>query len=327
MELTVIIPSRDRKEVLLETLAGLEDQALDGRFEVVVVDDGSSDGTVEAVRSRVAGSSLEIQLVEQAALGPAAARNRALEVARAPVCLFLNDDSRPRPGLLARHRDFHARSPAAEAALLGSIALPPHPAPTPFMRFLAEVQFDYAAIADPADVGGRRFYTANVSAKTEFVRASGGFDERYRSAAHEDIDLGLRLEQRGMRLAYDRDAVIEHLHPMDLRSALDRLWRVGQALAAFAEQHPEWEVASRPGVRHRVKAAALTALATLGFRAPRLQREIWRFLCHEAAREGYWSALDGRQTHRRRPDGVPRIGRRLADLASSDQDAQAPRGG
>jgi hypothetical protein len=114
---------------------------------------------------------------------------------------------------------------------------------------------------------------------------------------------------------------------MDLRSALDRLWRVGRALAAFAEQHPEWEVASRPGVRHRVKAAALTALATLGFRAPRLQREIWRFLCHEAAREGYWSTLDGGQTHRRRPDGVPRIGRRLADLASSDQDAQAPRGG
>jgi hypothetical protein len=56
-------------------------------------------------------------------------------------------------------------------------------------------------------------------------------------------------------------------------------------------------------------------------RSPRLQREVWRFLCHEAGREGYWDALAGRDAHGRRQ---LRIGGRLARLASRDPDAQMP---
>ena len=311
MRLSVVIPTRDRRPILRDTLARLNAQRDAADVEVIVVDDGSSDGTGDEVRA-MGG----IELIEQAGRGPAAARNRAIEVARAPVCLFLNDDSRPRPGLLDRHADFHRRHPEPEAALLGRIALPDDPPPTPFMRWMERLHFDLEGIDDPRDAGGQRFYTANVSAKVEPIRRAGGFDEAFRAAAYEDVDLGLRLEALGLRLAYDEAAVVDHCHPIGLEGAIDRLRRSGQSLAPFAERHPEWPVPRPPGLRHRARAAVLTMLAAAGARTPRFREETWRFLCHEATREGFWSASG-------EADGL-RIGPRLARLAARDEAARAP---
>jgi glycosyltransferase involved in cell wall biosynthesis len=313
MELTVIIPTRGRRAILRETLDRLEAQQDDAEFEVVVVDDGSTDGTVEMVRNHAARLAFPLMLIEQPRRGPAAARNRALAVAQAPVCLFIDDDSWPRAGLLARHRDFHRRRPEREAALLGLIAVAPAPPPTPFMLWLANVNHPHDDIEDPEAAGGFRFLTGNVSVKSGFLRDVGGFDERQRPA-HEDIDLGLRLEHRGMRLAYDADAVVDHYQPADLPATIERMSGIGRSLALLAERHPHVPRPGPPGIRHRVKAAALTTFAALGIRTPRVQRETWRFLCHEAGREGYWWNTE------------LRIGRTLARLASRDPDVQLPSG-
>jgi glycosyltransferase involved in cell wall biosynthesis len=321
LDLSVVIPTRDRRAVLLETLRRLEEQAAGVRCEVKVVDDGSRDGTPEAVTEFAAEASLDLELIEQRGRGPAAARNRAMEAVRAPVCLFMNDDSWPRPGLLARHRDFHAKNPETEAALLGAIELPSEPEPTPFMRWLETNHFDYAGIEDPRDAGGERFFTANVSAKMELLLEVGGFEESFTDAANEDVDLGLRLAARGMRLEYDPAAAVEHQHPIDLATAIHRERRTGRALAPLARRHPHLPVPRAPGARHRVKAAALTALTAAGVRTPGVRREVWRFLCHEAAREGYWGELGG---ERRAPPGGLRIGARLARLAARDPDAGLP---
>jgi glycosyltransferase involved in cell wall biosynthesis len=326
MDLTVVIPTRDRLPALRETLARLEAQAADAAFEVVVVDDGSLDGTSEALREAGASHSFPLTPLRAGGGGPAAARNRAIEVARGRACLFINDDTFPAPGLAARHADFHRRRPEAEAALLGRIALAAEPPPTPLMRWLAEQHFDLR-IEDPESIGGRRFFTANVSAKTALLRDAGGFDESFRAAAHEDVDLGLRLERRGMRLAYDAEAVVEHSHPFDLRRAIDRMREVGWTLAPFVELHPDWPVPRRPGLRHRVKALGLTLPAAVGARPRRLQRETWRFLCHEATREGYWDAVDGGERGWGAADGGPRIGRTLARLAARDEAARLPPAG
>jgi len=320
-ELTVVIPTRDRRAILRETLTRLADHASE-ICEVIVIDDGSTDGTPAAVRQHAAADSLDLRLLEQAGRGPAAARNRAIGSARAPVCVFMNDDTWPQAGLLQRHRDFHRRNPELEAALLGRVVLPPEPTPTPFMRWVADVHFDYHAIEDLDNAGGKHFYTSNVSAKTALLRSVGGFDEGFAEAAHEDIDLGLRLEERGLRLVYDPEAVVEHWHPLDLASAIRRFRGIGRAFAVFTARHPTWPVARRPGARHRVKAGTLAGLASLGVRTSRLQQETWRFLCHEAAREGYWNAVDGVDTaeNTRHLD----IGDRLARLAIKDEDAQLP---
>lgn len=310
-----------------ETLDRLEPQRDEVAFEAIVVDDGSSDGTQDALRRRAAASPFDLTLIEQHGKGPAAARNRALAVARAPVCLFIDDDTWPGPDLLVRHRDFHRSHPETTAALLGHVGLANVPPPTPFMRWLARQHLGYSGIEDPEDAGGQHFFSGNVSAKTEALREVGGFDDGFTSAAHEDIDLGLRLEARGMRLAYDRDAVVEHHHPTDLPGTIVRMRDVGWSNARFAERHPHRPPPRRPGARHRVKAGALTALAAAGVRTPRLQQETWRFLCHESFREAFWSAVDAREQNGGGPAEAPselRIGRTLARLAARDQDARMP---
>jgi cellulose synthase/poly-beta-1,6-N-acetylglucosamine synthase-like glycosyltransferase len=164
-----------------------------------------------------------------------------------------------------------------------------------------------------------------VSAKTAFIREAGGFDEGFITAGHEDIDLGLRLQQKGMRLSYDREAVVEHYHPADLPSAIERSRDIGRANARFIQRHPSRPVPRRPGVRHRVKALALTGLAAVGVRHRRVQHETWRFLCHESFREAFWSEVDAMNGGRgsQPPQGL-RIGRTLARIASRDEDAGMP---
>jgi GT2 family glycosyltransferase len=325
MDITVVIPTRDRNAVACETLRRLARQTGDARFEVIVIDDGSSDGTAQAVRELAEHEPLELRLFEQNALGPAAARNRAMAAARAPVCLFLNDDTWPRPDLLERHARFHSERPEPTAALLGRIAVTAEPPPTPFMCWLGEQRFVYEGMRNRDDAGGARFFTANVSAKTELLRDAGGFDETFPRAGHEDIELGLRLEKRGMSLAYDEDAVVEHFHPVDLAGAIRREYGTGETLAMLVERHPEWPVPRPPGLRHRVKASALTLLTAMGASTPRLKREVWRFLCHEASREGYWGVVTGTANGVPPPGGV-RIGRRLSDRATRDKDVRLPDG-
>jgi GT2 family glycosyltransferase len=324
IELTVVIPTRDRRDVLGETLARLARQSGGVSFEAIVVDDGSADGTPALVRQRAAQVPFALSLIENPTLGPAAARNRAIAAARAAVCLFINDDTLPRSDLLARHRDFHRRRPEAEAALLGRIDLAPDPPPTPFMRWLALLHFDYEGIEDPGNAGGGRLFTGNASVKTALLRRVGGFDESFKLAAYEDTDLGVRLEGHGMRLAYDARAVVDHRHPMDLPMAIDRMRGIGRSQAVFARRHADPRVPRRPGTRHRIKAGLLTGLAPISARSPRLQREIWRFLCHEAAREGYWGTIDETESGRPASNGALRIGETLARLASRDADARLP---
>lgn len=322
MHLTVIIPTRDRRAVLQETLARLDGQQRDADFEVVVANDGSTDGTGDALRRQAAELSYPLRVVELAGVGPAGARNRALAEARSPVCLFIDDDTWPLPGLLRRHRDFHERHPEPEAGLLGHIDLAATPPPTPFMLWLAGIHTDFASIADPDDAGGDHFFTGNVSVKTAFIRSVGGYDESLTDG--EDIDLGLRLEREGLRLVYDSTAAVEHSNPVDLPTTIARMRSVGRASALLAERHPGFPIPRRPGIRHRVKATVLTGLTAAGARSPRLQRETWRFLCHQATREAYWSGEEHRDRGRSSIGAGPRVGGTLARLASRHADARMP---
>jgi glycosyltransferase involved in cell wall biosynthesis len=324
MELTVIIPTHNRRPILAEALTRLEREAADVQFEAVVINDGSTDDTSDYVRAHAERCQHPVRLIELSGAGPAIARNRGLAVAEAPVCLFIDDDCWPRPGFLARHRDFHARRPEREAALLGMVELASTPPPTEFMRWLHDRHLGLLSIADRENAGGGRFLSGNVSAKTEFLREMGGFHEGLPDG--EDIDLGLRLERAGMRLAHDPAAAVEHCAPTDLPRTLARMTGVGKANLALAERHPDRRaIPNKPSLKHRVGAAALTVPAAIGVRTRSLRRETWRFLCDQALREAYWSD----DSYGFRGSGAPpapRIGRTLRRLAVRDREAQMPAG-
>jgi glycosyltransferase involved in cell wall biosynthesis len=93
---SVIVPARDAADTLPRTLASLARQQVDGEFEVLVVDDGSRDGTVEAARAAPG----PVTVLRQQQLGPAAARNLGAQNAGAPVLAFCDADVYPTPGWL-----------------------------------------------------------------------------------------------------------------------------------------------------------------------------------------------------------------------------------
>ena len=316
-ELSVIIPTRDRREVLMETLRRLRAHAASAPIEVIVVDDGSKDESSAAAES-LQPAPWPLAVLRQEGNGPAAARNRGIAAASAPACLFIGDDSLPTEELIDRHVEFHrAHSESTDAVLGLVVPAPPLDAST-LQWWLHEdgAQFGYAALVPGQTAPPSCFWTSNVSVKLTLLREAGGFDEGFPGAACEDAELGFRLARAGMTLHYDPRALAEHFHPTDLSRVLRRMRAIGVAYRRLHELAPEAVQPSRPGAKHKVKAAGLT-LAMLPGRPGRAREAAWRFLCDETLREAYWG--DGL------PAGSsPRIGRSLARLALADPAAMPP---
>jgi glycosyltransferase involved in cell wall biosynthesis len=227
---SVVIPTHNRAATLrkcLDALVTATDFPPDG--EILVMDDGSRDGTEAIVRAAAAAAPMRIAYERQPASGPAAARNRGVGRARGRVLLFLGDDIIASPGLIGEHLRAHATWPDPSVGILGYVTWAPGIGVTPYMRWLEASgnQFDYGALtgrdeADPA----LHLYTANLSLKREFLASTGElFDERFRHALLEDIDLGRRLAARGLRLKYYRNAVGHHDHAIELRRYVRRIER------------------------------------------------------------------------------------------------------
>ena len=231
MELSVIIPTHNRSELLRRSLRGLCEQVASDRIaEVIVISDGSTDNTpavIEAFSQR-----LPIRFIHQPKSGVATARNRGLREARGKIALLLDDDVVPSASLVLEHTNFHREFPELESGLLGYVTWLPELRITPFMRWYGEhALFLYALIEDGAEVDSGFLYTCNVSFKTEFLLANGGMNEAL--SIYEDRELGYRLAKKGMRLIYRRSALGFHNQTFTFKQSLDRMERYSKGFDAF----------------------------------------------------------------------------------------------
>jgi GT2 family glycosyltransferase len=285
MRLSVVIPTRDRREELLRTLRALERQRdPGGGFEVVVVDNGSGDGSLEAAGEVASGSAVPIRAISEPRPGPAAARNAGVEAARGEVILFLGDDTEPSgDDLLGAHAALHAAAGDPGYGVLGRVVWSDRQEVTPLMAWLeGGFQFDYGSLSPGLVAPSRAFWTAHVSVARELFERSGGFDTRFPYAAVEDVELGRRLEELGGRLDYRPDLLVTHTHPIELDGSLERSRRVGRSAALLYELHPGWD---DPGLA-RPEGAAWLAL--------RSATPLWRALAAAPAagiRETGWRRL------------------------------------
>src|SRR5205823_9205883 len=129
VQVTVVVPARDAEATLGRALDAIASQRLEEPWETIVVDDGSSDGTV-AIAERAPGG---VTVLRADAAGPAAARNRGADAARGDVLAFTDADCYPEPGWLA------AGLRALESADLVQGAVEPDPSvrPMPLDRSIA----------------------------------------------------------------------------------------------------------------------------------------------------------------------------------------------
>ena len=235
--ISIIIPTCNRLQILKRTLHSLEKQTEGGQpFEVILIDDGSRDGTADYLKN--ASFSFPFHFFSQEHKGPAAARNAGLKTAGGKTVLFLNDDCLAAPDLLYQHRRF--RQKHGECAVLGRIEWPPEVPLPPAVKELAyDYCFPYKKIINPAYVPFHYFITGNLSAPLPEVVAAGGFDEFFKDAACEDIELGYRLQHRGLRLRYNPASVAFHLHKLDFDQLCNRQLKAAYWFQAFAAKHPE----------------------------------------------------------------------------------------
>ena len=247
-QVSVVVPTHNRWAQLARVLEGYREQRLPpDRFEVLVCDDASDDDTPGRVESFAAGAPYWLRYLRQEKRGPAAARNLGAGAARAPLLVFTDDDCVPDPALL----EAHLATTRAGVATIGRIEWHPDLTVTPFMAFLSPgYRFNFEQIADPSDATYRCFYTANVAVCGDDFAAAGGFDEVFPAAAYEDIELGYRLHRSGVRLVYNRDAVVYHLHEMRLARMLQSQLVNGESAAYAVSKHPELAIeAGVPGLR------------------------------------------------------------------------------
>ena len=229
-DLAVVIPTQNRWPMLRRTLDGLAHQTVTG-FETIVVADGG--GTVPSDLGHA-------RVVMRHSPGVGAARNTGALSSARPLLLFLGDDTIPEPDLVERHVRKHSQSPADEVGVLGLVEWHPEVAGGRIQRWLdwSDTQFDYRHI-EGEEAGWGRFYSSNVSLKRTLFLDVGGFDEDF-LFGYEDLDLGLRLNDKGFRLVYEPAARVLHVHRYDMAGMRRRFMLVGGAEFLMVRKHPEF---------------------------------------------------------------------------------------
>ena len=239
MNISIVIPTLGRPAQLRRVLDHLDRQTAPAdSFEVIVVAD-AKDTRGDELDDAVSGRRYSTRRLQAERPGASAARNVGWRAAAAPLVLFTDDDVFAEPQLVAEHLEWHRRWPGEEVGVLGRLRWADELTVTPFMRWVERgIHFDFGAI-DGIEAGWGRFYTANASVKRILVERVGGFEEDALPFLYEDLDLAIRMHEHGFRLLYNRDAVAEHLHPMDLGTWKTRVRKIAVSERAFVRRHPQ----------------------------------------------------------------------------------------
>lgn len=218
-DVSVVVPTYNQSALLAECLRSLATQTLSpDRYEVVVVDDGSTDATPEVIRqagARARGVRLP------ANRGRSAARNTGVEQARADLIVFVDSDVVVRPDFLAWHVQTHQRHGPGILSR-GPVIL------VPDVLSASRARISRVA-ASPAYLD-----TANAGLRRAALRQAGMFDEHFPGYGWEDFELGMRLKRAGIRRVFCPEAVAFHIQPPLNGNALGELLRKEEARARSA---------------------------------------------------------------------------------------------
>ncbi len=240
--ISAIMPCHNRAHDLLRTLNAYDRQRGVGPFELIAVDDGSTDHTWQILQS-YEPNRFALKIIRQETnQGPAAARNRALAEASAPLILFVGDDILPDSCLIEGHLAAHRYYPQTQVSILGRVAWP---SDLPVNTLMAHIdgigaqQFSYHYMQDGHPYDFRHFYTANISLKTDLLQTQPhGFDTQFPYAAFEDAELSFRLAQQGMQIVYLSHLIGYHYHYHTIWTFALRQFRAGKMACLLARKHP-----------------------------------------------------------------------------------------
>jgi glycosyltransferase involved in cell wall biosynthesis len=223
MDFSVVIATKDRQEYLRRTLESLEDQTRAPQFEVIVVDNGSTDATKSVVEA-CAGRSVPVRYVTEPQPNRGKARNRGARIAAGRYVLFCDDDVWLPPAWVAAHG---AAQKGDDVVVNGPILNVP--------------SYDARPLPTLANYSRAFLCTCNASLSREAFFRAGGFDETFDLYGWEDTELGVRLRQGKCRWKFAWDAFLWHIKPpaentleIEIRKAIEKARMAGR----FLTKHP-----------------------------------------------------------------------------------------
>jgi GT2 family glycosyltransferase len=241
-KISVVIAADDHPPDLDRFLGALISQtAPPADYEIIIVDAALSDDYGPAYGRALSRKPAELRLHYEriAKGGRAKSCNHALLLARAPIILFLADDSLASPRTVEAHLRFHEQNPENGKVGIGSTILPPE-FRTHFSLWLEQsgslfgIPFSDHMTSVPAEF----FYAGNTSVKRDLLLQAGPFDENFRYHVGDDYELGLRLRKLGMHAVFLPDARVEHFHNLSLEERCKAMNRAGQSSRVFERLHP-----------------------------------------------------------------------------------------
>jgi glycosyltransferase involved in cell wall biosynthesis len=239
MRATIQLCTYNRAHLLERVLDACFEQTIPERsYEVVLVNDGSTDGTPAVIQRARERAGCRFVVVDQANSGLAKGRNAGIARSSGERIVFIDDDVLPLPNFLEEHLRSHASHPQSivRGGAINVESFDDLPPPVWSIK----------------DYSGNYFWTTNVSVPLATIRAIGGFNESFSEYGWEDIDVGLRLRARGVKATFNPKALAYHYKPPLRAGNVEKMVRQAQAQARTAAMlavlHPNWRTYLATGI-------------------------------------------------------------------------------
>ena len=227
--ISIVVPAHQAEDTIDRCLDALKQQTIPRKsYEIIVVDDGSSDRT----RARVEAHG-GVCLLNQSRAGPAVARNLGLEQAGGEIVLFTDSDCQPAPDWVERMVD-----PFRDARVAGVKGIYLNCQQEIVARFVQmEYEDRYDRMARQEFIDFVDTYAAGY--RRDVLLAHGGFDPTFPIVSVEDQELSFRLAEQGYKMVFVPHARVYHLsHPPDLQTYFRRKFRIGYWKVKVTRMHP-----------------------------------------------------------------------------------------
>jgi len=252
--ISVIIPTFNRSEKLKRCIESLKEQSGVGTdYEIIIVDDGSSDRTPELGRDFVGSSHGFIRYFCQKNRGPSAARNLGIQQARGEIVAFIDDDCEAEKSWLSElvkgYEDTHVGGTGGRII-------------SPLKETLADRYCFHVGLLETPKMKKdvvEYVITANASFRKSAIQEVGGFDTHFAFPGGEDPDISYRLIHSGYRLIYNPLAVVNHFHPRSLTTLRKTFFNYGMGWAILLSK----EKKGLPTVIYHFLSIALAFLLAL----------------------------------------------------------------
>jgi len=265
VSVSVVIPAYNAAETIGECMAALDKQSIPRtEYEVIVVDDGSTDATADIAARHGA------LVLKQPNSGPAVARNKGIAAARGAIVLFTDADCAPAADWIQQ-----MIAPLVDSRISGvkgayrtrqaSLA-------ARFIQIEYEDRYDYTARSEYIDFVDT--YAAGY--RRDALLDSGGFDTHFPFASVEDQELSFRLAEAGHKMVFNPQAIVYHHHPESWRRYAQRKYKIGYWKTLVLRLHPSkvWRDTHTPwNLKLQMVLAAVSA--PLGLLSLWAQAYLW----------------------------------------------------